>query len=147
MIMIQLTDNPVSETNWVRAKEKPDAKVRNTSPEERKALLELLGKRDGLSVSDDAFMISSKKEYFRKRFEAFHSRAERILQYELEDFVRGKDVQLYLLNKEYEDRDDVSVYTEENTLIPLDKFVRQTPEGRKLYVGGVITTINEGLPQ
>lgn len=104
--------------------------------------LKWLGSREGLSVDLDkkTVTVTSKKEYFEKKFDEFKDLIEELKDMTTDEFTEGKhDLKFYQLKSAYENEhgfymDDHDEYM---GLSNIDYWVRSTEENKPYYIGSV----------
>ena len=104
--------------------------------------LKWLGSREGISVDLDkkTVTITSKRDYFDKKFDEFKNLIEELKDTTTEEFINGThDLKLYQLQSAYEN--EHGFYIDDNDdymgLSNIDYWVRNTEENKPYYIGAV----------
>ena len=82
------------------------------------------------------FIVTSKEEYFKEKFEAFHKFLDIVKGYTLQDFASGI-YEMWGLKDAYEDKFGFYVDAD-GELMNFDSFVRRCVINEKYYIGGTI---------
>lgn len=97
----------------------------------------------GLTYNEDAETITivDKTKYFQYKYEEFMQHIMRLTSTDIDAFVKGSiDMDVWKIKSTYEDK--FGIYIEDNGeysgLIPLDRWIRQHPEGTTVYLGGMV---------
>lgn len=95
----------------------------------------------GLSFGEDEhgawLIVNSKAEYFKAAFEKFKKQLEILSNFSLEDFSSVSSLDMYYLNKYYDDKQSVYI-SADGEMMTLDTFIRRGLVGEKYYIGGVV---------
>ena len=90
----------------------------------------------GEDEDGEYFIVESKEEYFKEKFERFMEALDKIKSCTLEDFARGF-FEMWTLKDAYEDKFGFYVDAD-GELMNLDDFVRGCAKNEKYYIGATI---------
>lgn len=82
------------------------------------------------------FIVTSKEEYFKEKFAAFHKFLDIVKGYTLQEFAAGI-YEMWGLKDAYEDKFGFYVDAD-GELMNLDSFIRRCVTNEKYYIGGTI---------
>ena len=110
--------------------------VSERNEEEIKADIDWLGGQVGIDVNSDkkTFVITSKTEYFSKKYDKFKEILERLSTYTLEDFISPKNwLDFYNLKNACDE--SYGFYVDDCGWTTLDSWVRNAEENKTYYIG------------
>lgn len=141
--IFQVSEKPITKENFIHESKYDDwnemdyVVTSENITEDIKWLKDVI-KGIEINIEEKSLIITSKKEYFKAKFENFKETLEKLRNISLEEFINNKkQFDILDLQTSYEEKyefymDDNFEYT---GLTPLDNWVRNSEENKKYYIG------------